>query len=175
MSRYIAFFLAILTSASATGQDSAGPYIGIGLNSFDSKLAPWNSSDSSTFYRAYAGYRIGKGWSVEGSYGRALNLDWEQEFTNPPTHYRQEWEYTLSQVRGLRYFGEFFLGLGLWDANIDYATTATSLPLIPQPNFSSWSSSRSDSGWFTHKIHRSDKTSQLIRGSVALRISELLY
>lgn len=146
MKGLVVLAIILFTSASAIGQEVAGPYIGIGIDRFDHETRDLfiRFQDESPSWKIYGGYRFGEHWALEGAYGRANDLNSSvSEFpvAADPLTLDFSVDYEFLQMRGLRYFGNFYVGLGLWKSEQYSVLIAT-----PTSPFGPIRQSESDSG-----------------------------
>ncbi|HEY7673457.1 MAG TPA: outer membrane beta-barrel protein [Gammaproteobacteria bacterium] len=127
-------------------QDDSYGYLGAHAGSFDyeedlSSVAPGQSfSDSTTAVRVYGGYRFGRWFAVEGSYGVTDTLEESATLPSPfgpiPATLGADFDFLTVSALGYIPFNKLSLfgGIGYWDANIATEITAT-VPGFGQVSF----------------------------------------
>lgn len=137
-----------MSCGSAWAQDSApGPYFGASLGQLDYEEDAFGATleDTALAYKLYGGYRLGKTWALEGSYGQTSDLKWSESGFVPgvgDASLTLKGDYDILEIRGLAHLGAFIAGIGWWDADLNMSVTGTTGPT----GAFAFSGSDSDSG-----------------------------
>ena len=132
------------SSAQDDAGDKRGAYLGLsmGLLNYSDSTGIGRIEENTLLTKIYGGFRFGKRWSVEASYGRAQDFETTEEtrffFASPEIFTLRDFE--ILEVRGLAHFGSFYAGVGVWRLD------STMTRYVPSSTFGPYTYDRSDSG-----------------------------